>query len=400
MRGDTLFSRDSLGETLTGLIVSMQEEVKNYPAADFLSTPIEQVNAYLIEKFRAEPVVLHEDLIESEMQEGLLNTQGPNHLINRPGPVSIETTWAIINIPYTGKKRLFQLTPNEYDHSRPSAEITETHVRLHIPMLRREAGEIKQALESDIAKIRLYLDRQAKQMAAFNDRLSQAVHEATESRRQKLLREQQVMQALGVPIKHRADATPIPVQRKISVRPPKPTRGSSNPYLDSAVYEEILDVLQRMNQVLERSPSAFVGIDEEDLRWHFVIQLNGSFTTGATGETFNAHGKSDIFLPCEGGNVFIAECKFWKGAAEFTKVFNQLFSYTTWRDTKVAILLFNRNEDFSAVVAKATEVAKSHKCFKRTSSYGATNGFRAIYGHPDDAEREVTVTCLCFDVPR
>ena len=49
-----------------------------------------------------------------------------------------------------------------------------------------------------------------------------------------------------------------------------------------------------MVAVMEWSPRAFVGMGEEDLRQHFLVQLNGAYEGQATGETFNFEGKTDI----------------------------------------------------------------------------------------------------------
>ena len=68
---------------------------------------------------------------------------------------------------------------------------------------------------------------------------------------------------------------------------------------------------------MELSPHAFHDMGEEDLRSHFLVQLNGAFKGHATGETFNFQGKTDILIPVEGKNVFIAEFKFWKGEKAF-----------------------------------------------------------------------------------
>lgn len=68
-----------------------------------------------------------------------------------------------------------------------------------------------------------------------------------------------------------------------------------------------------MSLVLERSPKAFDGMREEDLRMQFLVALNGQFEGKATGETFNYQGKTDILIRVECRNIFIAECKFWTG---------------------------------------------------------------------------------------
>jgi hypothetical protein len=61
-------------------------------------------------------------------------------------------------------------------------------------------------------------------------------------------------------------------------------------------------------------------------------------------ETFNAAGKTDILIRVEDRNIFVAECKFWKGEKHFIPTIDQLLSYTSWRDTKTAIILFNRQK--------------------------------------------------------
>jgi hypothetical protein len=63
------------------------------------------------------------------------------------------------------------------------------------------------------------------------------------------------------------------------------------PVLDMAEYENILQIVSNMVTVMERSPKAFVGMEEEDLRTTFLFQLNGQYEGQATGETFNANAK-------------------------------------------------------------------------------------------------------------
>lgn len=84
----------------------------------------------------------------------------------------------------------------------------------------------------------------------------------------------------------------------------------------------------------ERSPKAFEQMGEEDLRSHFLVQLNGQYEGRATGETFNFQGKTDILIREGDRNVFIAECKFWHGEKQLLETIDQLLSYLSWRDTK------------------------------------------------------------------
>jgi hypothetical protein len=127
--------------------------------------------------------------------------------------------------------------------------------------------------------------------------------------------------------------------------------------------------------------------------------LNGQYEGQATGETFNFEGKTDILIRVEGKNIFIAECKFWDGPESLRKTIDQLLGYATWRDTKTAILVFNRAKNFSAVLAKIPEVIKAHPNFMREIPYKSESGFRYVLHHRDDKSRELTLTILAFEVP-
>jgi len=112
-------------------------------------------------------------------------------------------------------------------------------------------------------------------------------------------------------------------------------------------YERILEITSNMATVMERSPETFAQLGEEHIRQHFLVQLNGTYAGNATGETFNYNGKTDILVRRNNLNLFIAECKFWRGEKALSDTIDQLLNYATWRDTRLAIFLFNRNRDLS-----------------------------------------------------
>ncbi len=88
------------------------------------------------------------------------------------------------------------------------------------------------------------------------------------------------------------------------------------PVLEEAEYQHILEVIDNMVKVMERSPKAFHDIDEEALRTHFLVQLNGHYEGQATGETFNYQGKTDILIRSGDRNIFIGECKILERPCE------------------------------------------------------------------------------------
>ena len=140
-------------------------------------------------------------------------------------------------------------------------------------------------------------------------------------------------------------------------------------------------------------------MNEEDLRTHFLVQLNGQYEGQATGETFNYEGKTDILIRADGKNIFIAECKFWTGPAGLTKALDQLLGYTAWRDTKAALLVFNRRTNMSTVLERVPAAVRAHPNYKAERTTNSETEFRYVFGHRDDETREITVTILVFDVP-
>ena len=78
-----------------------------------------------------------------------------------------------------------------------------------------------------------------------------------------------------------------------------------------------------------------------------------------------------------------------------------MLGYTTWRDTKVVILVFNKNKNFSQVLAQIPEVVSHHRTYEKRQDRGESESrFRFLLHHPDDPERKMTTTILAFDVPR
>ena len=192
------------------------------------------------------------------------------------------------------------------------------------------------------------------------------------------------------------------MRRKIT---PVPPPASSTPYelepvLDEGNYEHILEVIENMVQVMEYSPSAFSAMPEETLRWHFLVQLNGHYEGQATGETFNYEGKTDILIRSEGKNIFIAECKYWAGPQKLTEAINQLLGYSSWRDTKVAVVVFNRNKGFTKVLESIRLTTNNHPNCKRELDKRSETSFRFIFSHRDDTNRELTLTIMAFDIPK
>ncbi len=210
--------------------------------------------------------------------------------------------------------------------------------------------------------------------------------------------------ALGIPMKRRDEPLTytVPTKRRESpVRRPKVSVEAFNPEpaLEEAEYQHILEITRSMSLVIERNPDAFASLGEEAIRTHFLLQLNGHYEGSAMGETFNVSGKTDILIRAENRNVFIAECKFWKGKKAFSEAVDQLLSYMSWRDTKCALLVFNKTKDPTAVRQKMHEAMEERPEHRRTVSCAPGGDARYIFVKESDPGREIIITTQLYDMP-
>jgi len=166
-------------------------------------------------------------------------------------------------------------------------------------------------------------------------------------------------------------------------------------------YDNILNQIYNYGQNLEKYKNLYDKFDEEGFRDFFLPHLNSmSKNHTATGETFNKIGKTDILIQDEKGiNVFIAECKLWKGESELSKAIDQLLDrYVTWRDEKVALIVFNKDmKKFTELMTKAVEKLKEHPQFDKYIGKRKDSSYQFTFKHPDDSEKIIKLELIIFN---
>ena len=116
--------------------------------------------------------------------------------------------------------------------------------------------------------------------------------------------------------------------------------------ISEVAYFQIIDYIIQLGKNLESFKELNEKFDEERYRDYFIPFLNSiSQHHSAKGEVFNRKGKTDILVfDNNGNNIFIAECKLWKGEKYLVDAIDQLLlNYVNWRDEKLAIVIFNRD---------------------------------------------------------
>lgn len=403
-----LFVTHDLDYSIRLTMQNMQKEVDGLDENRLLNTPPEDLKRYLVEKHGITPITLLRDQWYADYRDAPVDVRHDRMrwIEDRSRPAMVAGERVEVRIPFEGESELFFAKANTFNMNPPRAVIEKNEVVLRYDTPADQPRDIRALVDQTVRDIEQHLGWQRPMIDAHNQSLPAAAEQAIRQRRERLLAQSNRAEALGIPIRRRDDAPKtyaLPTVRRKAV-PILPSAATAQfkpePALAMELYEHILKVVQDMALVMERSPDAFKAMNEEALRQHFLVQLNGQFEGKATGETFNMSGKTDILLREGDRNVFVGECKFWKGPKGFGEAVDQLLGYATWRDGKAAILVFNRCTETSTVLTGIDAVAKAHGNFKRAVDWPHESGFRYIFHANSDKNRELTLTVLVFHVPQ
>jgi hypothetical protein len=208
-----------------------------------------------------------------------------------------------------------------------------------------------------------------------------------------------ISNALQIPLtasKNAPNTKPIQLKRivrqpsvKPTVKPPTP-----EPCISDGDYENINNIISMCGTTMEKTARTYYANTEEELRDHLLATLNTHYDA-ATGETFRKIGKTDIHIEFDNKAAFIGECKIWHGDSLFKGAIQQVINYSTWRDLKVSVIIFNKNnQSFPAILSKIKSWADAN-----TVSYTQpqANIWKCKY-YRQDLNVDIQLAILAFDL--
>ncbi len=401
------------GDTFTtfrNVIETVVREIDNLENEYILKASPAELEQYYVAKVTIAPVILDAEnfYIEEQKTTQLDVSHDFSRFAFRGERIVVPGTALHVAIPYTGDKMLWQIRPSTFSLSvYPEIDVKEDVVvvvcsfpddSVNTERLKADILHKIQSLADTVRNLALDVNN-------HNQTAPAHVQAALSRKRQKAEGAVGAVAALGIPFRRR-DQPPTfaaPTRRRESpVTRPSVMKETfkPEPVLDEQEYEHILGVLRSMSLVIERSPGSFASLDEEAIRTHFLLQLNGHYEGSATGETFNASGKTDILIRVKNRNIFIAECKFWRGPKSFGDAIDQLLGYLTWRDSKCALLVFNQTRDSSSVRQKMHEVVLARLEHRKTLAHDPNGDSRYVLIKKEEPGREIHLCTMVFDVPK
>lgn len=309
-----------------------------------------------------------------------------------------------IKYKFEGTAFLFRLKPNRFVNTTYEIDVNENQVMFSFKLYKKDPDEFNRVKTECYNKAFANIQNINSEVEKHNKSLRGRIANIFHNIKEEYLKENSFFEAINLKVKPESKAIfSVPTVKKKVIPQPEISNNkkyTSEPSMSMEIYLDILEVIYSSGKKMERKPSLYKDKDEEGLRDQFLFILEDRYeSTTATGETFNKSGKTDILLKYtkDSTNLFIAECKFWKGKSEFHKAINQLFDrYLTWRDSKVALLIFVDNKDFSKVIKSIPIDTKSHSYYVRENGKRGETSFSYIFHLPIDNNKEVFLEIILF----
>lgn len=400
-----LFTENDIRGYFTHTIASLNQEVQREGADRLLNVDEEQYLEYLTQKYSIDIIEFRwDDVYLTQCEKSISAGRFPSGFHVTEGkkyPKQVVT----FHVPISGEWTLLRCRPTSWLTWSVEAEADQNEVTFDVVNWRDNGEEIRKEYEATKSNITHHAESINKDVIEFNENLPSRASAIVAARKKEHLARLNTLEAIGVPIRKSKDtpatfSAPAIKKKTLIKKPPSSDKPfNPEPALCDETYRNILKICHEVGIEMERHPSTYAGKDEETLRDHFLMILDTHFES-VTGETFNRNGKTDILIRHEKSNVFVGECKFWRGEKSLIKTIDQLLGYLTWRDSKAAVLMFIQNKQLDPVLEKIVPTVEQHECYVKTLAT-QNQGWTEFKLHLlNDPTRSVSLSVLCFHIPK
>jgi hypothetical protein len=392
-----LFTEGELRTALEHQADRMRAAIEAVPEEHLLQAEVEEWAAALADEFQVEAPELQVDQMYREPAKEIKVdvSQDPGRYFS-PNTTDhrIAGYRVVVRVPFTGDKGVFELRPNQFTFNPPRARVDGNDLAVTLDYPHDKQPDIDVEANGTIGTVQQWLGWARGEIESFNRTLEQHARSTIAGRRQRIEQREQHLATSSIPERRPGDGkTYIPdviVRRPAPKLPKAKTDGGGvqlEPVLEDRVFDHILSVVRMQAREMERAPKTYTQMEEEARRDLFLATLNTHYEGRGSAEAFNVDGKTDILIRYEHKSLFIAECKFWQGAKGFTDAIGQLFGYASWRDTKLALIIFVREKGMTEIVEKGRSALAAHPQFVAWETAVGDTELRAIMSWPGDDRR-------------
>ena len=394
----------------------MAQEILAFKDADIVNCDFEEWAEYFVSKYYIEPITLFNDNIEKKITEtkvkrynhwsGISNNVSEFHMIDG---YSITFT-----IPFDGDEELLYLKPSTYimtrfeasSMQRPKNDLCGSFT-IEFTFTAKELTEqpdmnefVMKKFEREYENYKKMIQYLNEDIENYNNMIKKNAVLQLEARKKKASDFVAISHSLNIPLKLNTSSpniAPIHLQKVVRKPVTKPTaKPAPIEYcISDEDYKNIVNIIHNCCSSMEATARTFVKTGEEELRDFILATLGTHYVDMVTGETFRKIGKTDIHIVFDNKAAFIGECKIWHGIKNFESAIEQLFGYSTWKDTKTALIIFNKeNKDFASIQKGVNSWIKTN-----AKQYKVVNGnVWSCVLHQVDTNTDVQVAIALYDI--
>jgi hypothetical protein len=375
-----LFAKEETTSAFKGYDENLKNEISYLSDEKILNSDFEKWVEYFKEKYTIEPIQLYLECITKELSETKIKQANSfSRYVDEPSHYLIDGYKIAFNIPYDGDSNLLHLRPSRFFFARfyvdkivePNKEkmgyIIYSLEYIKTDLEGKDAEFISNGLQNKFKNHMECINNVNIEVKQYNASLENNIRAILEKRKQKAKDYLLMGEKLNIPLSldpKAPNSVPIILKREVRSIPTIPTqKPQPKEYeISDKDYVNIKNIINLACHSMEKTAQTFNKLNEEELRDIILSNLNTHYQGLATGETFSKVGKTDIRIQFENKAAYIGECKIWHGEKKVEEAIEQLFSYTTWRDSKTSLIVFNKdNKDFSKLVSVIDNYLKNCK---------------------------------------
>jgi hypothetical protein len=394
-----LFNKPLISDFFRARFSSAKVEINQQKESYLVSVDFDEFINYLMGKFGIPPII-----IDSGRETSLEKIRKTRNERNRWGEeVQMESLFVRINIPIVHNnmvRDIFKFLPSSFSLSMPEITVEQEWIST-------ETTASEQNVETLIKELLSEIETRNKDIEKGNQELKVKLTSFVQEKRRQLEEERELLESISkkvsIPLKQKADiSSVVPTAIKYSNSIKSITPPQSSPpkeyILEREKFNAILNLIDNSCRMFERTPLTFSKLEEEELRNVILSHLNGVFEGNAVGEAFSKKGKTDIYLPVNKGAVFIAECKYWKGAKTLESAVKQILGYLTWRNSFGVLILFSNRKNFTDILATVDENISKLNSYVRGKEKIAANHIKAYHCLPEDEKKLIEMHYLVYNL--
>jgi hypothetical protein len=396
--------RDALAEQLAGL----RHEIESEPEHHILQADETAWTQALADRWRLElPELRTNDVWIDDPAPCDVDVAGDPRraVMNRSAAIYVRGHRTAIHIPFLGDKGVFLRQPTMFTLNPPFGEVSDHELVFPVEYPDDSMPELQGLVSDLLRRLEPYVSSARSDIADHNAGLLNTAQMAIRNRKNRVAAHRAHIAGSGLQVGPPRDQNKKYLAEAI-VRRPAPElparrdkRLELQPVLADEIYEHILASIRQHALSMEKNPETYAHMGEEKRRHVILDMLNAHYQGVGTAEAFNFGGKTDIRIAHEGRNLFIAECKIWSGPKGFSETLDQLFSYQSWRDTKLAILMFVEAKGLTEIVEKARAALHEHPQFLKPGIDASETELRAVVKWAGDERREADLNVFLIATP-